>query len=120
MKKLIIFLFVVLYADISDILIKIKDIENMQKNFLTINYNIFAENYNTEPSFIPAVNNGIELKIFAIFNNKVNINGKWYKTGDKIESYKIFKITPDKVFLKENNKIIILNIKQLNILKVKE
>jgi len=119
MKKLIIFLAILLYADISDILIKIKDIENMKKSFLKVNYNIFGENYNIESSFIPVVNNEINLNIFAIFNNKVNINGKWYKTGDEVEGYKIFKITSDKIFLKRDNKIIVLKIRQSNILKVK-
>jgi len=120
MKWLIIFLVVFLYADISDILIKIREIENMKKSFLNIDYNIFGNNTPIENNFIrPVNNNETELKIFAIFNDKVNINGKWYKVGDEVENYKILKITFDKVFLEKGGKVIILKSNYLNILKVK-
>ncbi len=43
-------------------------------------------------------------KLIAIMNNSVNINGKWYKLGQKIGSYKLEDIMEDAVFLKNDQK----------------
>ena len=52
----------------------------------------------------------LNLKIYAIFQNRVNINGKWFKIGDIINGYKILKITNNYVYLKRNNKVLKLSI----------
>ena len=45
MKKAVIFLGVFLFADVSDTILKIQQIEHMKKNFLRIDYNIFSKWY---------------------------------------------------------------------------
>ncbi len=115
MRILIIFLAVFAFGDISDAILKIKTIENLKKRFLKIDYNIFST---TKKRYF-VVKSNIELKLYAIFNNRVNINGKWYKIGDIIQGYKIIKITYDKVFLKKGNKIFVLEVKN-SILRVEK
>ena len=43
-------------------------------------------------------------KLTAIMNNSANINGKWYKLGEKIGSYKLEDIMDDSVFLRSKDK----------------
>ena len=43
-------------------------------------------------------------KLIAIMNNSANINGKWYKLGQKIGSYRLEDIMDDSVFLKNDHK----------------
>ena len=43
-------------------------------------------------------------KLTAIMNNSANINGKWYKLGQKIGSYRLEDIMDDSVFLKNDHK----------------
>ena len=125
MKYLIIFILnIYLFADVSNIILKIKDIENIKKSFLKIDYNIFANsssNIFTTNIISKTLNSNLNknLKIFAIFNNKVNINGKWYKVGDYIDNYKIVKITSTGVYLMKNLKIEYIKLINNYILKVK-
>ena len=120
MKKFIIFIAVFIYADVSDVILKIKEIENIKRKFLKIDYNMF-ETKNKEVLIpLPVIKRKkkeVKLVLNAIFNNKVNINGKWYKVKDKVFDYVIYKILEDKVVLKNGNKIIVLKIRP-NILKV--
>ena len=44
-----------------------------------------------------------QLKLTAIMNNSANINGKWYKIGDKIGSYKLKDIMDNAVYLQNNS-----------------
>jgi len=50
-----------------------------------------------------------------IFQNKVRINGKWYKNNDKIDKY-IIVLKNDKVYLKYKNKL--KQLKRETIIKV--
>ena len=43
-------------------------------------------------------------KLTAIINNSANINGKWYKLGQKIGSYRLEDIMDDSVFLKNDQR----------------
>jgi len=111
-----------LFGDVANIILKIKYIDNMKKKFLSFDYNIFGNNFSNNLS--ESVSNinmktNINLKIFAIFNNKVNINGKWFKLGDYINGYKIIKITSNGIYLMKKSKIIYLKLVSNNILKVK-
>jgi len=121
MKKIIIFFILIFsFADVSDVILKIKAIQNFQKKFLIYpKYNIFINinNQNINYTNIKLSQGFYKMKIYAIFNNKVNINGKWKKIGDFINDYKIIKIYPDYVILKKNNKLKILKITS-NIIKV--
>lgn len=122
MKKFIIFLAVFLFADVSDTILKLQDMKNMKKKFLKIDYNIFKEEKKPVIKKVLKINKikkakKINLHIFAIFNNKININGNWYKKGDIVYDYKIIKVLNNGVLLKKHSKITILKIKE-SILKV--
>ena len=122
MKKAVIFLLVVsAFCDVSDAVLKIKEIQNSHKVFLRYpEYNIFSYNNKNNqykisgPLKAEAVYN---IKIYAIFNDRVNINGEWKKPGDYIGDYKILKICPDYIVLKKNNKLKTVKF-SLNIIKV--
>ena len=43
-------------------------------------------------------------KLIAIMNNSANINGHWYKLGQKVGSFKLEDIMDDSVFLKNDHK----------------
>ena len=106
MKKLVIFLTVLLFGDVSDTLFKIKEIESLKKHFLHIDYNIFsADNI---PVITGDLKEGINLKIYAVFNDMVNINGKWYKRGDEVNGYKILKISDSYVLLSKDGRMVTL------------
>ena len=51
-----------------------------------------------------------KLKIQIIFNSKVKILNRWYKVGDKIQNYKISKITSNSVILAKGSKEKILSL----------
>jgi len=123
MRNILIFLMAVfLFGDVSDTILKIKYIENNKKQFLKIDYNIFMTNEENPISspiiFEKPKKYETDLKLYAIFNNKVNINSRWYNKGDFVNGYKIVKILDDKVLLKKNSRIKILKIKS-TVLKVK-
>jgi len=115
MKKIIlIILSINLYADITLILKEIDKINNFHYNYHTIKYNPFVcknihEN-NLVKSFIIKKKSIFILK--AIFNNQAFINNKWYKIGDKINGFIIYKITDKEVFLKKGKKIIKIKLKE--------
>ncbi len=46
----------------------------------------------------------INFKLIAIMNNSANINGRWYKLGQKVGSYTLEDIMDDSVFLKSGQK----------------
>jgi len=108
MKKIIFFIAVFLYADISNILIKIKQIEESKKTFLPMPpYNIFIF-LKTELVNRVQIYTANPLKIYAIFNNLVNINGRWFRVGENVNGYKIIKVSDKKVILKKDNRYITL------------
>jgi len=121
LKKFIFFIAIFLYADISDVLLKIKEIENHKKIFLKYpDYNIFTSKvYKIKPkqSIIQIHKPLVKLTLNAIFNNSAKINGKWVKKGDVIYNYKIIKIEYNKVILKKDNKYFVLTMKHPRILR---
>ena len=123
MKKIIFVTFCsLLYADITYIIHEIEKIEKFKPLFKKIRYyNIFEYEADIAEKNITTISKkeSYDLKIYAIFQNRVNINGKWFKIGDIINGYKVLKITNDDVYLKKNNEILILSITN-HILKVKQ
>jgi len=123
MKKILIFLIITfLFSDVSNTVFKIKQIQNSKKLFLKYpSYNIFVKqkihNNNNVQIIMRSSNLPQRMKIYAIFNNKVNINGKWKNIGNYVNDYKIIKIYPNYVVLRKNNKIKILKFLS-NIIKV--
>ena len=121
MKKILIFLIITFsFSDVSNIIFKIKEIQNNKKIFLKYPlYNIFINEimHNNIQLIIKSSNLSQKIKIYAIFNNKVNINGQWKNIGDYINDYKIIKIFPNYIILRKNNKIKILKFSS-NIIKV--
>jgi len=109
MKKIIFFIAIFLYADISNILLKIKEIEKSKKIFLPIpQYNIFTSSKTISITAVQTNSINIPIRIYAIFNNLVNINGKWYKVGDNVNGYKVVEISNKNIVLKKDSKYIIL------------
>jgi len=121
LKKLIFFLGIFLYADISDILLKIKEIENHKKIFLKYpDYNIFTSKiYKLGPkqSIIQIHKPSVKLILNAVFNDSAKINGKWVKKGDVIYNFKVIKIDYNKVILKKDNKYFVLMMKYPRVLR---
>jgi len=123
MKKILLLtVFVTLYADVSEIISLIKNMENFTPKFRHIvNYNPFKiqvpiqKNEQVNIKNVSVIKK--ELKLYAIFQNKVNINGKWLKTGDYIEGYKVIKISENEVLLTKNGKIKKIALKA-NLIKV--
>lgn len=60
------------------------------------------------------------LKVYAIYNNKVFINSKFYKTGDMIYGYKVYKIGKNYVILKRKNRFKVVNLVKNGILKIRK
>jgi len=124
MKKILIFLIITFsFSDVSNTIFKIKQIQNSKKLFLKYpSYNIFVkQKINKDDNNVQVImkssNLPQKMKIYAIFNNKVNINGKWKNIGDYVNDYKIIKIYSNYVVLRKNNKIKILKFLS-NIIKV--
>ncbi len=120
MRVLLIFVFAVfLYADISYVISVIKQIEEYKPKFKPfIDYNIFVSKFNNiEKKQKKRVVFDKKLTVYAIFLDKVNINGIWLKEDDEIEGYKIVKITNNRVILKKNGKkkILTFNYKVLKV-----
>lgn len=111
MKKNLIFVTIFLYADVSNIILKIDKIERYKPVFK----HIYMPECKEKKVKIISVNNKIplskkrvELKLLAIFNKKAFINYQWVKEGDELSGYKVVKIYHKKVLLKRNNKFIVL------------
>ena len=119
-KMIIIFIGIFLYADISNILLKIYKIENFHRSFIKINLPTCRRNFTKKVNFSGEVkNNPIKLTLNAIFNNKALINNRWVKVGDFFDGYQIIQILSKKVILKRNNKIIVLKFNRY-LIKVKK
>ena len=113
---ILLFAFILSYADVSEIIATIKNIERYKPKFKTMeNYNPFVKTIvkNTEQNIVNNVSVVKEkaFKLYAVFQNKVNINGKWLKVGDIIEGYKIIKVTSNGVSLLKDGKIKTISLK---------
>lgn len=126
MKKLLL-LFVIsfLNADVSELIKSIDDVKNHNNIYnskIGNLYNPFKNNDNNKSlKSIVKVHKHMKaknLELEVIFNNKAKIDSAWYKKGDKIGKMLIYKILPEKVFLKNNKKIKVLYIKSKNILRI--
>ena len=115
MKKIIlIILFINLYADVSVILKEIDKINNFHYNFHIIKYNPFVckKIYKNDLVKNLVIKKSTIFILKAIFNNQAFINNKWYKRGDKIDGFIVYKITDREVFLKNGKKIIKIKLKE--------
>jgi hypothetical protein len=116
MKKLLVLLAITLYGyDIKEELKLIKILQNYNTAYIPIKslYNPFnpKNKIKTKPKqkkiiVIPQTQHNYILQ--AIFQNKAKINNIWYKNGDKIDKYTII-IKNNKVFLKNKNKLLLIN-----------
>jgi len=109
----------VLFADISNIITALKEIESFKPVFQKMPaYNVFTKinTISPQPEAV-TFEKKVILKLNAVFMNKANINGVWLKKGDEIEGYKVIDIKSNEVVLLKNGKIKILKNKS-NILKV--
>lgn len=61
-----------------------------------------------------------EIKVYAIYNDRAYINGKFYKTGDFIAGYKIYKIAKNYIVLKKKSKFKIKYLVKSDILKIRK
>jgi len=121
MRKIVImFIGIFLYADISNILLKIYGIENFHRSFIKINLPDCERTFSKKDNFIGEIKKSDnKLILNAIFNNKALINNKWVKAGDFFNSYQVMKILSKQVILKRNNRIIVLKFNQ-SVIKVKK
>ena len=122
MKKILFLLSaVLLYGDISDIISYIKNMESYTLKFKKIvHYNVFSDIVAEKSENLKIngnTNNSKNIAIYAVFQNKININGHWYKIGDVIDGYKIIKINNNEVVMKKKGKIKTIIFKS-NIIKV--
>jgi len=113
-----------LFADVKGIIWKIKQMENIKYKFIPfVQYNPFEDEkvkkkpVKKEKKLKTFHHEVLILKVYAVFNDKVYINGKWYKVGDEIYGNKIVKIYPTKVVFIKNGKIFEIPI-GMKILKV--
>lgn len=60
------------------------------------------------------------LRLLAVMNKSVLINGKWYKVGDNVRSYSLAEIRPNSALLsgKKDQKLILFLTKQNNNIKI--
>ncbi|NPA11540.1 MAG: hypothetical protein GXO62_04785 [Epsilonproteobacteria bacterium] len=112
------------YADVSNIIEMINDIQKRYKKAPEVlKYNIFE---NPKPVSLKAPvialkplkkEEEFNVDIAAIFNDRVFINGKWYKTGEKIGGYKIVKINTESVVFTNGAKTYTISIKK-NLIRI--
>ena len=124
MKKLFLLsFFIFLFSDTIKIIEEIKKIEQFKPKFKSVqNFNVFSFNKKRQKivkkDFSFTLKKDLTLQIYAIFQNRVNINGEWFEVGDMIDGYKIAKINKNFVLLKKGNSKKILKIFSINKLKI--
>jgi len=124
MKKLFLLsFFIFLFSDTIKIIEDIKKIEQFNPKFKSVqNFNVFSFNEKRQKivkkDFSFTSKKDLTLQIYAIFQNRVNINGEWFEVGDMIDGYKIAKINKNFVLLKKGNSKKILKIFSINKLKI--
>jgi len=108
-----------LSADVTELISKIKKLENYSSEFKKFDiYNIFETEKSVKTAPAPVLTKpALKYSLNAIFQNKANINGEWVKPGDMVGEYKVVKITDTQVILQKNNEIRVLSLHS-NILKV--
>jgi len=122
MKKLVIFLFITLWANETEDILKLIDkIENYKFHYTYIKklYDPFGYKRKilhhkvtiTKKKVIK--NNSYNLQI--VFQNRVKINNKWYNIGDKIGNYTIVKKNGQIMLV---NKYSIIKLSQPSLIKV--
>jgi hypothetical protein len=85
-----------LFLEISDKRLGVSNVAiEKVKNPFVMTKTVLTENGET----VEASKAEITYKLFAIFGNKAKINGKWYRLGDKIDYYKLSKITSKSVLM---------------------
>jgi len=92
--------------------VEYKPITNIYDPFCTVKNN---NKTTTATIYRPLIKQKTSYNLEIIFQNRVRINGKWYKNNDKIGKY-ILIIKNNKVFLKYGNKL--KQLKRKTIIKV--
>lgn len=62
----------------------------------------------------------LHLQLYAIFNNRAYINGRFYSVGDRIGEYMVKSIKKDYVLLVKNGTIKILPLLQKKVLRIEQ
>jgi len=119
MRYLIILIAVFLYADISDILLKVRKLEKCGI-YYDKTPNIFMpesqpQSY-TKPEVVYQAPTQ-EINVKAIMNDMVFINSKWYKKGERIGEYLILNFNRKYLYLKKDNKVITIPILEQKVIK---
>lgn len=119
LRLLLIFLFIT-QTFASD---KIKEIDNIIEKIKTRRVGISKEAIKElkDPFFLSkkekklyenkkrvAKSKRVNFKLYAIFNNKAKINSKWYKIGNKIKGFTLYKVCNNCVKLKRNKRVVTL------------
>jgi len=112
MKKLFILLTLILslYAnDTKEILFLLKNLQKIQYNYKPVNSLYNKQNKKIKYFFNNKKVKKIQIKyvLEVIFNNKVKINGRWYKNGERIDNYRVV-VVDNNVFLRNKHKLISL------------
>jgi len=124
MKKIILFIATLAFADISSIINEIKEMESFKPRFeVLVKYDLFDKTKVIKNPKQTVIKTTViaepKLYLKAIFNDKANINGKWLRVGDEIEGYKVVKIDENGVVLRKFRKTIYLKVK-ISVLKVEK
>jgi len=122
MKKLFLILIagIFLYADISNILLKIDKIETFNRSFMNMILPVCVNACNKGSNLCSttAANSKKTILILkAVFNKKALINNSWLKEGDVFNGYKVVKVFSKEVLLEKDNKRVVLKFNQ-SLLKV--
>ncbi|NPA28833.1 MAG: hypothetical protein GXO33_01450 [Epsilonproteobacteria bacterium] len=67
---------------------------------------VHSDNNKTISVKKPAPKPRRKFTLTAVFNDRVKLNGKWYKQGDRLYGYIIAKVTPDAVTLKRGRETV--------------
>jgi len=127
MKKIIIFIAIFAFGnDTKEILNLINILNNKSFSYKEVKniYNPFVKKSKTQQNkdnsnfvfFESPQKSNLKYTLEVVFQNRVRINGSWYKNYDKIDNYTII-IKNNKVYLKNRERTILLNRK--TIIKVK-
>ncbi len=122
MKKAVVLLGSLLFADINNITTEIKEIESFKPRFKPlVRYDVFDAakviKINKKQPTIKAIVVEPKLYLKAIFNKKANINGKWVKVGDEIDGYRVIRVDANGVLLQKFRKRLYLRVK-ISVIKV--
>jgi len=94
------------------------DFEKVVSPFVTV-----VHEHNSTKSVIKMMAQQVNFKLSAIINDMAKINGRWVKTGESIQGYRVEKVEENHVVLKKADRTVELflpNPKNNNLLQISE